>query len=539
MGAPAGRGATATDAPGATEVATDEATAQRPATASPWWRRVGRVDRLLAAAVVLGAVVRVWGIGAQSLWYDEWLTAEAASGSLSNLGRYVTRQAGIPPAYFAVMWGWVRVFGDSDAALRALSALAGVATIPVAYAAARELGQRRAVARVAAVLVAVHPMLVWYSQEARPYSLLALLGALSLLTLARVWNRGGQRELMAWALVCAVAIAVHYFAVFLVAAEAMFLLVVRRPSRRDLLEAGWPAGVLLALLAPFAVAQFSRRSNHDWITDYPLVGRLRNAGRDALVGPTPYHDRLWQVIAVVAALAVVLVVVRGDRDQRRAAAVAGGLGAASILLALAANVVGVDVIIERYLIASLVLFVVAVAVGLGATRAPRPVAWAAGAVFCVTSLAIVAADAREPALQRADWRAVADAHEAAEADGPRLLVLNLHGHLGRPLLWYLDGARVLRSGESVSVEQIDVVVSLPTTKPCNGFVGMECSLVFLGAPPPEPLAGELELTERIELDQFALDRYRAARPLTVTQADVVNAYDRQRQRTLLIVTGEE
>jgi mannosyltransferase len=511
-------------------------------------RVVGRLDRVLVAIVAVGGALRVWGLGAQSLWYDEWLTAEAASGSASHLYRYVTDQAGIPPTYFTLMWGWVRVFGDGEASLRAVSALLGVATIPVVYAVARELGQRRWVARAAAVLVAVNPLLVWYSQEARPYSLVAFLGALSLLALARVWTRGQPRDLALWALACACTVAVHYFAIFLVVAEALAALAMlavrrpewmrRRPSWRQLALACVPAGVVLAALAPFAVRQFSRRDNHSWITDFPLADRLSDSGHSALVGPSPPDGRLWMAVVAVSAVAIVLLVARGDRDERRSAAAAGGLGVLSVALALGAVAVGLDVIIARYLIVSLVPFIVAVAVGLGVARAPRGVGGTAVVALCAFSLVSVVADAREPSLQRADWGAVADAHRAGgTATGNRLLVFNVYGNLARPLHWYLDGERELGPDESISVEQIDVVVAKPTTKPCSLFVGLECGMIFLGTPPPEPLPGHLRLDESIDLDQFVIDRYRTDGSLTVTAADLVSPYDLP--RSLVLVTGDD
>src|SRR5690242_5921335 len=64
-----------------------------------------------------------------------------------------------------------------EAGLRSLSALAGVATVPVAYVAARTLVCAR-VGVIAAALTACNPLLIWYSQDARSYSLLVLLTAL-------------------------------------------------------------------------------------------------------------------------------------------------------------------------------------------------------------------------------------------------------------------------------------------------------------------------------------------------------------------------
>jgi hypothetical protein len=134
---------------------------------------------------------------------------------------------------------------------------------------------------------------------------------------------------------------------------------------------------------------------------------------------------------------------------------------------------------------------------------------------------------------------VADAHELAGLDGDprereRLLVVSLHGFLAQPLHGYLDGERVLGGDDSVTVEQIDVVVAKSTTEPCNLFVGLACALVFLGPPPPEPLASRLTLVDEVDLDQFVLQRFVADEPVTVSPADVVPAPNLT--RSLVLVT---
>ena len=89
-----------------------------------------------------------------------------------------------PPLYYALAWGWAKAFGTSEVGLRSLSALFGAATVPVAYLIGRELASRRA-GLAGAAIVAVNPMLIWYSQEARSYALLIFFAALSLLFFAR------------------------------------------------------------------------------------------------------------------------------------------------------------------------------------------------------------------------------------------------------------------------------------------------------------------------------------------------------------------
>jgi mannosyltransferase len=482
----------------------------------------GRVDVVLVGIVLLAAVLRFLGLGRQSLWYDEWLTTQATSGGLVDALRHAANREGIPPTYFALMWGWVRAFGDSEVALRTVSALAGIATVPVAYAIAHQLGQRRTVARVAALLVAVDPMLVWYSQEARPYSLLALLGGLSLLAVARVRSRGRQQDYVVWGVVSAVAVAVHYFAIFLVIAEAGALLLLRRSQARRLALACAPTALVLVVLAPFALEQYSHEPNRRWISEFRLADRVSEAGRSALVGPSPLDGRLWLVSAIVVAVAALVLVARGTRDERSAAALTAAIGGAAVALPLAAVAFGADVVLSRYLIAALVPLAVAVAICLCVRRASL-IGGVGIAVLCAVSVGTVVAVARDPELQKPDWRSVADAFETGRPN--RVLVLNAHGNLASPLLIYADDSRPLGDTETVDVDEIDVLGTKRTSKPCNFLVGRACALVLLGGPFPQSLGSEFTLEETTELDQFNVRRYRADRPVQITKSELVAPRD--------------
>lgn len=540
------------------------------------------MDVVLVVSVVVAAVLRFWGIGAQSLWYDEWLTADAASGGLRNLGEYVTGSAGIPPTYFGFMWGWARVVGDSDAALRSVSTLAGVAMVPLAYAIAAELFQPLKVARLAAVLLAVNPMLVWYSQEARPYTLMAFLGGLSLWALARAFTRGGRADLVLWVCVATLTVLVHYYAVFLIAVEALALLVVRRPQVPQLIAAvrqrprAWlralaPAWVPALAIAPFAAKQVASSGQHQWIADHDLGVRLRGIGTGLLVGPSQPTGRIWMGVGAVVLLAVVLLVVRGNLIERVVSGALAVLVVGPVGLGLVAKVVGLDAVLERYFIFLVVPLVMVVAIGLGASRVPTWAGAAAVAVAVASSLVVVVTVARDADLQRSDWEAIADAHDAvpaAEAD--RVLVVNVQGYLGQPMQRYLDDASVLGEDERIMVERIDVVVAEDSTRPCNGLIGRSCNFFFLGGMPPavqpgyepvdpaemEALAELAELdeeeqealaevagddpepeedeededlepadvpewVERIELEQFSVDRYELDEPQLMTREDLV------------------
>ena len=184
----------------------------------------------LAAVTLAGAVLRFATLDAQSFWLDELVTVSLLDRGLGDALAEVPRSEATPYAYYVVAWLWGQVFGLGEVGLRSLSALAGTATIPVAYGAGAALVSRRA-GLVAAALVAANPFLVWYAQEARSYALFALAGAATVLAFGHAL-RGSGRWLAAWAVLAALAVATHYFAVFLVAAEALWLLLRLRGARR-------------------------------------------------------------------------------------------------------------------------------------------------------------------------------------------------------------------------------------------------------------------------------------------------------------------
>jgi hypothetical protein len=259
-----------------------------------------------------------------------------------------------------------------------------------------------------------------------------------------------------------------------------------------------------------------------WITDFTLLDRLRETRLASLVGPSPFDDRIWALLAGLVLVAVALVVVRSSEDERRTAVLVAGIGSAAVVFPLLAVPLRLDAVVSRYLIAAVVPGVIVVAIGVAAPRT-LGVGPAVLTTITVVSVACSVAVARDPDLQRPEWEAAADGFAAGS--GPRVLVVNLHGVIASPLLHYADDARVLGEDEAVRVEEVDVLVAKPTTAPCNFLVGRACSLVFLGAPPPAPLADKLHLADSVDSDQFRVDRYRADGSIEVAKTDLVSPAD--------------
>jgi 4-amino-4-deoxy-L-arabinose transferase-like glycosyltransferase len=260
--------------------------------------------RALGLVVLAGAALRFATLDLQSLWYDEAVTAHLLRLDLGAMLRAIPDSESTPPLYYVLAWLWAQIAGTGEAGLRALPALLGVATIPVVWALARRLGGDRA-ALCAAALTAVNPMLVWFSQEARAYALLALLAAASALLWLRALQAPRRGRLLAWGAVAALALATHYYALFLVGPQALWI-ALRTPGRGARVAAlALPAAAAIAL-APLALQQRSNDSAA-FIGESSLAHRLAQIPKQFLVG----YDAPVERLLAVASLAVLLVAVAG------------------------------------------------------------------------------------------------------------------------------------------------------------------------------------------------------------------------------------
>jgi mannosyltransferase len=468
---------------------------------------------VLALIVVLAAVLRLWGIGGQALWYDELVTTRHLSDSLGNLLVVsVPKLEGSPPLSFVVAWFWAMVFGDGDGAVRSLYAIEGIVAVPVVFVLARELRLSRRIALVAALLIATNPMLIWYSREARPYSLLFTLGAVSLWLCVRARNQRTTSAFLWWGIASAAALTTHYFAALTVVPEVVWLgyLVWRdREARRRFGIGCIPLALLAIPLALLALAQQGKQQA--WIADFPVGLRLGEAGRTVLLGPAQPFEPWWPVGAVALAAIVGFALWRGTDLERRVIALAAGLVVAALVLTFLPSVVGSDYFLGRNLIVSMVPILVAVAIGLGTKRA----GWlglVAAIVIAAVWVGIFVRTETDGRFQKADWRAVAD----VVATGPRDRAVVVDSYLGSPILRYLDGSRSLPEKRAVKVRAIDLVYHIPAPEPhCGRWSGLACEAFFFPGI-PKSLEKTFPLVDRVEFDGFVVNRYRSDHPVIVS-----------------------
>ena len=140
----------------------------------PYWE--------IICVTVLGTFLRFYHIGVKSLWIDEAFSFRSAQLPLSQIWGAQALVEPNPPLYYTLLKLWILFFGESEAALRSLSALIGILTIPLIYVLGRSLGNQQ-LGLIAALLLAISPINIQYSQEARGYTLLTLAVTLVILGL--------------------------------------------------------------------------------------------------------------------------------------------------------------------------------------------------------------------------------------------------------------------------------------------------------------------------------------------------------------------
>jgi 4-amino-4-deoxy-L-arabinose transferase-like glycosyltransferase len=298
---------------------------------------------LLVAILAIALAVRLWRIDAQSIWYDEGWSIHLAQESLTGaLAQIASPGHTHPPAYYLLLMGWVRLWGSSVLAVRSLSAVLGTLAVWATYGLAWRLYRDQRVALLAALLLALAPAHIVYSQETRMYALLGLGTVLVVQVGCRDDAIGSDGQPMRrwpfwrWALLLsigALAVYTHYFAALSllslnlwVVAEIGIQRGLSRSSVRSEL-ARWLGvqGALLMVWAPWLAAAVSRVLEHQTHGAVPIgvLAFFRETGAFLLGG----HIALWGREALFAylvpmvfiALAIVALGLLTQRGERRIA----------------------------------------------------------------------------------------------------------------------------------------------------------------------------------------------------------------------------
>src|SRR3954453_23595589 len=290
----------------------------------------------LGALVAIALVLRSTQLGI-GLWIDEGLSVGIADRPLSAIP-HALREDGSPPPYYMLLHFWLSGAVRSEAGVRALSLLFALLAVHAGWWAARVVFRSTRAAWMAAVVFALNPFLSQYAQEARMYSLVALLAIPACACFVRAYALDPETPperrpwIAAFEISVAASLYTHNWPIFLTMAAAgawalRFALAPagrRRELARDGLLGFGGAFVLYLPWVPTTLYQaahtgapWSDRPDLGALSDVPaqLLGRVpqivllvcAGAGLLALLAPRWGGQRLTVRGRAVASLAVIAV----------------------------------------------------------------------------------------------------------------------------------------------------------------------------------------------------------------------------------------
>lgn len=275
-----------------------------PETAVRRWSALSTVSLALPPAL-LALALSVTGIGARSMWNDEYASWYAATLSFRDLAKLLANVDAVVAPYYLVLHFWIAAFGDSETSLRLPSALAMAATAALVAALGRRLFDA-GVGLTAGLIFAGLPAVTRYGQEARPYAFAIGFATLTTLLLLRALERPTWRRWIWYGVGLVLAGLVHIVTLTVLLAHAVFMLRAFRVSG-DLRLLRWIAGAFLAVTAalPLAAKGSAQSSVITWI----------KADGAAVAGLPERIFGSWQVALVVCAAALTAAVLLWSRHR--------------------------------------------------------------------------------------------------------------------------------------------------------------------------------------------------------------------------------
>jgi mannosyltransferase len=249
---------------------------------------------LLGIVVMVGAVLRFYHLGAESYWFDEIITVSVDQGKAEPLRAGLWTSWYVAPTYRVLIHFWIKAFGTTEAATRSLSALCGIASIVLMYVVGRRMFGKR-VGLLSALLMAISGFQLYYSQEARFYTLFQLTTLLSFIFLIEFLKSTSRLYFVLYVSSTILLLYSHLYGVFVLAAQNLYFLLSWHRFRNT--RIAWFLSQVLVFLSllpaalPFMVKWVQKGAGGtDWIPDSPLWYPLKTLYRFVF----PFrHQRSW------------------------------------------------------------------------------------------------------------------------------------------------------------------------------------------------------------------------------------------------------
>lgn len=283
----------------------------------------------------------------QSYWRDEAFTVMQSAQPLAQILKLLTWDSS-PPLYYFLLHGWMKIFGEGEAATRFLSLIFQLGTTVLSFLILKKLTKHKTLSFMAAVMVLLNPFMLFYAFETRPYALFACLVS------AAVWAYLNKRR---WflAVVLALMVLTHNFSLFFI-----FSLLAGFIWQKQSLKVFLPALAAGLIWLPIFWQQIVHVRSGFWIG--PLSPKFFSESLDLFFkgySGEKIFSLSYPLVLILIGLAIIAKIVRGDRAK-----LAGILYFGPVLGAALVSALVVPLFIERYLLPVVVMLIIWVATGI-------------------------------------------------------------------------------------------------------------------------------------------------------------------------------
>jgi mannosyltransferase len=206
-----------------------------------------KIHNIILGILFFGLFLRLLNLGKKSLWLDEAFNLAVVKSGIKALWSK-TFETHHPPLHFILQGFWIR-FGETEFWLRLLPALFGAAAIPLLYVFAKKLaGKEAAITSIG--LAAFSPLLIWYSQEARPYSFVVAVGMAAMMAALNLFQKPKLSGTFFFTVIMIAAFYTHYEMILLIPFQ-FFLLIFLTARKKSLFRPFyyWLSGLILSGIA--------------------------------------------------------------------------------------------------------------------------------------------------------------------------------------------------------------------------------------------------------------------------------------------------
>jgi len=201
----------------------------------------------LSLIVCLAGILRWYHIGTQSLWFDELVSAAQSRMDLPNLVLSLENDFQAPLYYFLLHY-WVKIFGISEIALRSMSFVLGLLTIPMIYLVGKEL-INPFTGLMSALLLSLSSFHIYFSQETRSYCLIGFLTLISFHFFIMIVKRGNKKQYIVGFIITNVFLLyTHSIAIFILLTQNIIWFIIKLFKKKQIGYLQWTLYQILSLL---------------------------------------------------------------------------------------------------------------------------------------------------------------------------------------------------------------------------------------------------------------------------------------------------